>query len=378
MRRELKKSLVCVFAFGIIAGCAAQKQVVSQQPCPPYAPSAVYEQKTDNFLVILDTSETMADLHNKQVKLQIAKSTIERMNQSIPAIKLNAGLRTYGRGYRLFSIFQTDLIYGIKPYTKDELSCALGKADMAMGNSPMAKALRKACDDIHQLAGTTAVILVSDGKPTDQDVLQAAENMKKVCGDKVCIYTILIGDDVDGKKLMEAIAKVGGCGFSINADALASCEKMAWFVEQVFFRKKCADEDGDGVCDDADKCPGTPRGAKVNSQGCWVIENVLFDFDRADIKPEAYPILDECVAVLKNNPNVKIQIQGHTDGRGTAAYNQRLSERRAAAVKNYFVQKGIKASMLTTAGYGKSRPVASNATDEGRAKNRRVELHAVP
>jgi len=362
----------------VIAGCAAQKQVVApQQPCPPFAPSAICEQKTDNFLVVLDTSETMAGMHNKEVKLKIAKATIERMTQCIPAIKLSAGLRTYGRGYRLFSIFQTDLLYGMKPYARDELTCALAKADMAMGNSPMAKALTKACDDIHPLAGTTAVILLSDGKPTDQGALQAAESMKKKCGDKVCIYTILIGDDVDGRKLMEDIAKAGGCGFSVSADKLASCEQMASFVEKVFFRKKCLDADADGVCDDADKCPGTPAGAKVNAQGCWVIDNVLFDFDKADIKADAIPVLDECVTVLKNNPGVKIQIQGHTDGRGTEAYNMGLSQRRAAAVKQYFVQKGVKASMLTTAGYGMSRPVASNATDEGRAKNRRVELHTV-
>ena len=75
MRGELKKLVWCGLALSLIAGCAAQKQVVApQQPCPPFAPSAIYEQKTDNFLVVLDTSETMAGLHNKQVKLQIAKA----------------------------------------------------------------------------------------------------------------------------------------------------------------------------------------------------------------------------------------------------------------------------------------------------------------
>jgi len=244
-----------------------------------------------------------------------------------------------------------------------------------MGNSPMAKALTKACGDIEKLSGTTAVILVSDGKPTDEGALQAAECMKKKYGDKVCIYTILIGDDVDGKKLMEQIAKAGGCGFAVNADKLAGCEAMAEFVQKVFFKKKCVDSDADGVCDDQDKCPGTPAGAKVNEQGCWVISDVLFDFDKADIKPEAASILDDCVTVLKNNPKVKIQIQGHTDNRGTETYNMHLSQRRAQAVKQYFVKHGISANMLTTAGYGLSQPIAPNTTDEGRAKNRRVELH---
>lgn len=377
MRTTWGKAVLCGLTLTALVGCAAQTQMVASttQACKAFMPGELYVQKTDNFLVILDSSETMGGMHNKQQKLSIAKATVDCMNQCIPDIKLTAGLRTYGRGYYLFSIFQTNLRYGMKPYARAELSDALAKVDLPIGNSPMAKALTKACGDIEKLSGTTAIILLSDGKPTDEGQLQAAKTLKEKYGDNICIYTILIGDDVDGKKLMEQIAKAGGCGFSVNADELATCEAMAGFVQKVFFKKKCVDSDADGVCDDKDKCPGTPKGAKVNEQGCWVISDVLFDFDKADINPEAVSILDECVTVLKNNPKVKIQIQGHTDSRGTETYNMNLSRRRAQAVKQYFVKHGIKANMLSTAGYGLSRPVAPNTTDEGRAKNRRVELH---
>ncbi len=135
------------------------------------------------------------------------------------------------------------------------------------------------------------------------------------------------------------------------------------------------DSDGDGVYDYLDKCPGTPKGATVNSKGCWALTGVvLFDFDSSNIKPEAYPLLDEVVSILKKNPKIKREIQGHTDSKGAEKYNQELSERRAKAVERYLEKKGIDPSQLTSKGYGESQPVASNATKEGRQENRRVEL----
>lgn len=134
------------------------------------------------------------------------------------------------------------------------------------------------------------------------------------------------------------------------------------------------DRDRDGVVDSADRCPATPRGARVNAQGCWVLEGVLFAYDKAVIRPQFYPKLDEVLSVLRNNPDLRIRIEGHTDNIASAEYNQKLSLRRAKAVHDYLVEHGIQAQRLSVAGFGFSRPVASNATAQGRAKNRRVEL----
>jgi len=101
---------------------------------------------------------------------------------------------------------------------------------------------------------------------------------------------------------------------------------------------------------------------------------VLFDFDRYDIKPEAYPLLNEVVAILRKNARTEVEIQGHTDHVGSGEYNQRLSEKRAKAVMDYLLEKGIEPERLSHKGYGFTRPVASNDTEEGRARNRRVEL----
>jgi OOP family OmpA-OmpF porin len=160
------------------------------------------------------------------------------------------------------------------------------------------------------------------------------------------------------------------------------------------------DLDADGVPDYLDKCPETPKGMAVDKDGCplaammqsskamsavetQIVEkgrvtlNVEFDFDKAVIKKKFHGEIGNLAAVMKKYPDLKITIEGHTDNVGGQTYNEKLSQRRADAVKKYLVEKfGIEASRLTTKGYGPIRPIGSNATKEGRQKNRRVEAAA--
>jgi outer membrane protein OmpA-like peptidoglycan-associated protein len=133
------------------------------------------------------------------------------------------------------------------------------------------------------------------------------------------------------------------------------------------------DSDGDGVPDSRDKCPNTPKGVRVNADGCWELKGVFFDTDKAVIKDPR--VLDEAVAIMKANPKITGEVHGHTDSTGSEAHNQRLSERRANAVRDYFIKQGISADRIRAKGFGESKPIASNDTEEGRALNRRVELH---
>ena len=103
--------------------------------------------------------------------------------------------------------------------------------------------------------------------------------------------------------------------------------------------------------------------------------NVLFDFDKSDLTPAAKAQLDTLMDKLRNADVVSIKVIGHTDSKGSDAYNQALSERRASSVAAYLLSQGLAPNKLTSEGRGESEPVADNATDEGRAKNRRVELH---
>jgi OOP family OmpA-OmpF porin len=104
----------------------------------------------------------------------------------------------------------------------------------------------------------------------------------------------------------------------------------------------------------------------------------LFDTAKWDLKPAAYPVLDEAVAILQRDSALRVEVQGHTDNVGSKAYNEKLSQNRAQAVLNYLVQKGVAKGRLSAAGYDFSRPAAANDTAEGRALNRRVELKPLP
>jgi OOP family OmpA-OmpF porin len=106
-----------------------------------------------------------------------------------------------------------------------------------------------------------------------------------------------------------------------------------------------------------------------------VLRGVQFNFDSDQIRPGAVVILDEAARVLKENPDVRVEVAGHTDSIGSNAYNQGLSERRAGSVRRYLVSRGVEASRLRSQGYGESQPVADNAFEEGRDQNRRVELN---
>jgi outer membrane protein OmpA-like peptidoglycan-associated protein len=104
------------------------------------------------------------------------------------------------------------------------------------------------------------------------------------------------------------------------------------------------------------------------------IYGVLFDFNKSTLQPASDPVLQQILDLLKKSPPLKIEVQGHTDNVGGDAYNQTLSEARAKAIVTWLTQHGIAADRLTAKGFGKTKPVADNATDTGRAKNRRVEI----
>lgn len=139
------------------------------------------------------------------------------------------------------------------------------------------------------------------------------------------------------------------------------------------------DSDGDGVVDRLDKCPGTARGVKVDAAGCEIAQPVVlrgvnFETDSARLTPDSFPVLDAAAATLIKRGDVKVEVAGHTDSSGGAKHNQVLSQRRADAVKAYLVSKGVPAANLTSRGYGATQPIADNKTASGRAANRRVEL----
>ena len=118
--------------------------------------------------------------------------------------------------------------------------------------------------------------------------------------------------------------------------------------------------------------PPPPPAPKV--ERTIILDDVLFDFDKSTIKPEAAQILDRLVAFMNENKDKRVALSGHTDSIGTEAYNLKLSDRRWMSVRDYVVKKGVESGRVSGQGFGESKPIASNATADGRAKNRRVEI----
>lgn len=148
------------------------------------------------------------------------------------------------------------------------------------------------------------------------------------------------------------------------------------------------DGDGDGVTDANDKCLATPRGARVDAVGCTVLfegdetgiilEGVTFRPGTWDLTPEARRILDGVAQALLANPSIRVEIAGYSDNTGEQRRNIWLSQTRADAVKLYLRRQGVPRDRMRTKGYGPADPVASNDTSQGRARNRRIELHRLP
>ena len=140
------------------------------------------------------------------------------------------------------------------------------------------------------------------------------------------------------------------------------------------------DKDRDGVLNTADYCPNTYKDLQVDQRGCAVkeqtltVHNIHFNFDRATLMPDSITLIRDMAATLKEQPALTVTVAGHADSLGDAAYNKRLSARRAQSVVNQLVAEGVSRTRLQFVGYGESRPVATNATEEGRALNRRVEF----
>ena len=139
----------------------------------------------------------------------------------------------------------------------------------------------------------------------------------------------------------------------------------------------CIDSDSDGVCDNLDNCPGTPAGYKVDAVGCPITVSiqldVKFDFDKAVVKPQYRSEVEKAAVFLNNHPGSTAVVEGYTDSKGSDEYNQKLSERRANAVRDYIVNEfNVAGSRVSAVGYGEANPIATNDTDAGRALNRRV------
>ncbi len=412
MKRKLSL-FVCIAIFiSLQTGCLQFKNLdfmrmdeFSSQIQTQEVQTEGYVQKVDSFIIVLDSSSSMSTVYRDKVperysRFMIAKDIVSRMNKTIPEMEIQGTLQRFGYGYTEKGKL-TAAVYGPTAYNRSGLEQALNGIISPGGHSPAGQALGETSVIVGSTEGKNAVIVISDGEKLNDDPLMRVKTLKKQYGDRTCLYTVWVGRKKESREFMEEIAEEMGCGFSVTADDVATGEGMADFVRKVFFGRDsdgdgvpddedqcpgtppgiqvdavgCAgDSDGDGVTDDIDACLDTPKGAIVDDRGCWVVKGVKFDYKKWDVKPQFNSNLDNIINILKNTPDLKIRVEGHTDSIGSEKYNLDLSKKRAEAIKAYLVGKGIEKSRITSIGYGFSRPIAGNDTKEGRALNRRAEL----
>jgi len=377
----------------VISGCASQ-------PSSTYEPfkaedlngllsSGQYVQKADNFFVINDSSSSMTEEYDgigypaqpDPTKFSVEKEILNRINQTIPDLKLTSSIRSFGFGDCLDWGF-TKLNQAPTSYSKSTFGSGIDALTCASGGSPIASGIDGTSKDLSATTGNIAVLILSDGHDLDSDGVKELQSLKQVYGDRLCVYTVWAGNNEEksGITLLNQLSNIAGCGYGVTADRISSPENMANFVKSIFLKTgtpvvaDCSTLDGDkdGVNDCDDLCPTTLPGVPVSIKGCWIVD-VKFDFDKYNIRPEYFGKLDEAAQKIKEHPEKQIEVQGHTDNIGTFQYNQRLSERRANTVKKYLIE-GSGRTDITSRGFSYSRPIDTNDTEAGRANNRRVQL----
>lgn len=387
---NISKKITLILAGLAVSGCGT-KAISTFEPFQAEnlnekVQSGQYQQKVDNFMVIVDASGSMSEQYKgtdfagdpEPTKLSVEKEVLNRINKTLPEVPLTSGIRSFGFGSCTDWGF-TKLNKSIAPHTTASFAEGIDTLVCSSGGSPMAESLSATATDLESTSGNIAVLVLSDGYQLDSSPLSSAQWIQEQYGDRVCIYSIWVGGEKEkpGRATLQRLSDISGCGFVAELSKVATQSAMADYVAKVFFNEveiepEPLDSDGDGVPDVSDKCPNTPKGAKVDKDGCWAYHGVFFDFDESTIKPEFKPLFDNAVYVLNQSPDLTVEIQGHTDDVGTEKYNLKLSESRAQAVKDYLVEQGIDESRLTVKGFGKSNPAEGNDTEEGRAYNRRV------
>lgn len=371
MKRWVSFAVVVV----LLASCstAVKRPDVSSGPVVPGADEMV---TVDQAVIIVDSSSSM-----RVQKIREAKALAQALFEVMPDGDYQTAMLAFGgEGHRV-SAFES-------PFDRATWATRASKIPYIGGKTPLELSLETTYSMLSGVQGKTAVILISDGMPTiPSAAMESAQKIASLSSTEVCIYTVHVGNDAKGQDFLKELAALTSCGSFRTGESILDGAALRDFVREVFIGKKPVvekpkppepkDSDGDGVIDEKDKCPGTPKGAKVDERGCWVIPGVTFELDKAIVRPIFYPLLDDVVLVLKQNPDLKITVDGHTCDLGTDKHNQTLSEKRAKAVQGYLIDKGIEEARLTPKGFGEKNPGFPNDNETNRSKNRRVELTVV-
>ena len=371
MRRTAAPVSIVSCLLALACATPVQKPVDVQ----PVTPAAGQTLVVDHSILIVDESGSISRMEQYPGEKALAQSLVA----SMPAGKYEAGANAFGGTARE--------VHPLATFDRAGLGSWAGDLTYLSEGTPLDQALAEAGAELKGKSDNAAITVLSDGIPTDvvgrevpaQKSLDAAAALSNSYQGKVCIHTVQVGNDAGGAAFLEKLSNATGCGSHRSASSLSTAAAIQNFQRDVYFASapvaKDGDDDEDGVRNSKDRCPNTPKLVRVDDRGCWASRDVYFETNSAVIDESSKELLRTLgVAVLKANPDLRVRVDGHTDSRGSDAYNQQLSQKRAAAVRDFFIAEGIDPKRLESRGFGESEPAAPNDSAENMRLNRRVEF----
>jgi OOP family OmpA-OmpF porin len=305
--------------------------------------------RVDNFVILIDQSGSMFMEHKerKEVKAVLVKKMLLSMNDRIPELGYTAAIQGF---------YPNETLIGPERYSRyffeQEIKKLPDKGKIFGNLTPLGTEIKALDKVMGRFSGKTSVIIVSDGEVNKgKDPYQAAKALHNEYTN-ICFDVISLADSEEGEKTLRKINELGNCTYADGEEMISDAVAVESFVSKVLYIEV------------ADVATEEMRVREV-APNIISVGGGYFNFDSAEVDETAWSRVYDAVVP---------KLEGHTDSSGSAAYNQQLSERRAKAVRDYFVSKGIPGSQIETLGYGEEMPRVSNITPEGRAINRRVDI----
>lgn len=313
----------------------------------------------DNFIILYDSSSSMGESYEggPMKMIEAEKQIIKEHMARLPELSWNAGLYSHTPGAFTFSMDET--YYAMKPYNKAEFAEAIDRLPTRpSGPTMLISALKKLDKAMETIEGKTVVFLFSDGSYTrsgnQTTPLELAQEMARK--HDICFYVISSAKGETQERLLEAVASINACSRVVSFEDLLGRPEYTTGALYVVEERLIPT-------------------FEVRSEVLAIKpDNILFDYDRSEIKTEFYPELNKLGAFLEKNPEAYTVLAGFTDNRGDKTYNMGLSRKRAESVAGYLYDRfNVDAGQVVLLWYGDADPEGSNNTDKGRSQNRRVE-----
>ena len=350
---KLKPVVMTVLFLIMMVGVSfAAEAVVEKEDVPAVVVTEEIIKTADNFIVLFDSSSSMKEPFKDTglTTLDAAKKLLKDRNEILPDLGYNAGLY-------LFTPFKP--IYMMQKYDRDKFAAAIDQLPAeGSGATLIQQGLLKLDGILSGLSGRTVVFLFTDGSYSQMPGSKKPKDIAKKLADKynVCFYVISTAKGDQQKEVLKAVASINECSRVVPFDQVF--EKPVYLAGALFVIETRVEK----------FLTTTYRLADVK------IDNIIFDFNSVQIRPEYNDELNILADFLKDNPETYAVLTGFTDNAGSPEYNLGLARRRAESVEAYLVDKfNVNVSRIVTQWYGIADPVAGNDTSDGRRQNRRVE-----